>query len=69
MKVGDLVRACIHLDDTYVDDWTVPKGTVGVVTKMTRTGQSTLTVVVKFPNTTYMTCFAWQELEVISEGR
>ena len=69
MKVGDLVRASIHLDATYMDDWSVPKGTVGVITKMTRPGQSTLTVVVKFPSTTDMTCFAWQELEVVSESR
>ena len=65
MKVGDLVRARFDLDDNqgYVE-----KGVVGIVTKRTQTGQSTVTLVIKFPRSTYITC-RWQELEVISESR
>ena len=66
MKVGDLVKARSDLGD---DQGVVKKGVVGIITKRTRTGQSSITIVVKFPKSTYMTCFAWQELEVISESR
>ena len=65
MKVGDLVRARTDLDD---NQGFVEKGVVGIITKRTQTGQSSCTIVVKFPNSTYITCL-WQELEVISESR
>ena len=65
MKVGDLVRARQDLDD---NQGFVKKDMVGVITKRTQTGQSSCTIVVKFPNSTYITCL-WQELEVISESR
>ena len=64
MKPGDLVRARSDLDD---NQGFVKKGMVGIVTKRTQTGQSSVTIVVKFPNSTYITCL-WQELEVISEA-
>ena len=65
MQVGDLVRARHDLDD---NQGFVKKGMVGIVTKKTQTGQSSCTIVVKFPRSTYITCL-WQELEVISESR
>jgi hypothetical protein len=64
VKVGDLVRARSDLDD---NQGFVPKGEVGIITKRTQTGQSSCTIVVKFPNSTYITCL-WQELEILSEG-
>jgi len=66
MKVGDLVRA---RSDLFTDKDAVSKDTIGIITKKTRTGQSSVTWVVKFPNATYMTVFPWQDLEVISETR
>tara|TARA_R100001129_G_scaffold139297_2_gene100581 strand:- start:135 stop:332 length:198 start_codon:yes stop_codon:yes gene_type:complete len=65
MKVGDLVRA---RSDLFTDKDAVSKDTIGIITKKNRTGQSSVTWVVKFPNTTYMTVFPWQELEVINES-
>ena len=65
MKVGDLVRA---RSDLFTDKDAVSKDTIGIITKKTRTGQSSVTWVVKFPNTTYMTIFPWQDLEVINES-
>ena len=65
MKVGDLVRA---RSDLFTDKDAVAKDTIGIITKKNRTGQSSVTWVVKFPNTTYMTVFPWQDLEVINES-
>ncbi len=67
MKVGDLVRARIDLDD---NQGFVEKGVVGVVTKLTQPipNSAVGTAVIKFPRSTYITC-RWQELEVISESR
>ena len=65
MKVGDLVRA---RSDLFTDKDAVSKDTIGIITKKNRTGQSSVTWVVKFPNATYMTVFPWQELEVINES-
>ena len=65
MKVGDLVR---ERSDLFTDKDAVSKDTIGIITKKNRTGQSSVTWVVKFPNTTYMTVFPWQELEVINES-
>ena len=65
MKVGDLVRARFDIDD---NQGLVEKGVVGIVTKRTQTGQSSCTIVVKFPRATYITCL-WQELEIVSESR
>ena len=65
MKVGDLVRA---RSDLFTDKDAVSKDTIGIITKKNRTGQSSVTWVVKFPNTTYMTIFPWQDLEVINES-
>ena len=65
MKVGDLVRA---RSDLFTDKDAVSKDTIGIITKKNRTGQSSVTWVVKFPNTTYMTVFPWQDLEVINES-
>ena len=64
MKVGDLVRA---RSDLFTDKDAVSKDTIGSITKKTRTGQSSVTWVVKCPNATYMTVFPWQDLEVISD--
>ena len=65
MKVGDLVRA---RSDLFTDKDAVSKDTIGIITKKNRTGQSSVTWVIKFPNTTYMTVFPWQELEVVNES-
>jgi len=65
MKVGDLVRA---RSDLFTDKDAVSKDTIGIITKKNRTGQSSVTWVVKFPNATYMTVFPWQDLEVINES-
>ena len=67
MKVGDLVRARLDLDD---NQGFVEKGVVGIVTKQTQpTPDAAMgTAVIKFPHSTYITCL-WQELEVISESR
>ncbi len=67
MKVGDLVRARIDLDDNqgYVE-----KGVVGIVTKLTQPTPDVAmgTAVIKFPRSAYITC-RWQELEIISESK
>ena len=65
MKVGYLVRA---RSDLFTDKDAVSKDTIGIITKKNRTGQSSVTWVVKFPTTTYMPVFPWQEWEVINES-
>ena len=67
MKVGDLVRAHIDLDD---NQGFVEEGTVGIVVKLTQpTPDAAMgTAVIKFPRSTYITC-RWQELEIVSESR
>ena len=67
MKVGDLVRARIGLDD---NQGFVEVGAVGIVTKLTQPTPDVAmgTAVIKFPRSTYITC-RWQELEVISESK
>ena len=67
MKVGDLVRAHIDLDD---NQGFVEEGTVGIVVKLTQPTPDVAmgTAFIKFPRSTYITC-RWQELEIISENR
>ena len=67
MKVGDLVRANVGLDD---NQGFVEKGSVGIVIRLIQPTPDLAmgTAFIKFPRSTYITC-RWQELEVISESR